>query len=143
MMADRRIRNAMAEMESMRQKMRSEQNRGRDLYDISAGPSMCSTMIKVNNAGEATATFMFSCKFAQQPSVNFGYQMQSAPPSGRTPIFSASVKDWITIKKLPNGLLYAGAVLLIISEAADGVSFYVNATASGIAFRGPVEYPYV
>lgn len=129
----------MRDIERLRRDIQSYDSRGRSLQ--AAGPKevVSTAIIKVNNAGEAIAPFQFACRYAQMPNLSFGFQMHSAPPAGRIPVFSASVYEWITEDRLPNSRLYAGARLLIVSEAASSVAFAVHATATGIAFTGPLE----
>lgn len=112
--------------------------RGNDLADARAKLTVSTCYVKINNAGEAEVDFEFACKYAQLPTINFGYQLQSSTFPGRVPIFSASVKDWLTIDRPPNSRLYTGATLSIVSESVDGLSFSVVATATGIAFSGPM-----
>ena len=122
-------------------KMRSDDNRKRDLSTVVADITHYTCRIPVNNAGEARPVVMFpeNCKFGQLPSVSFGFELHSADHRGRMPVFAASVDEWITVDRLPNSTLYVGARFLISSEAVQDISFVCTATISGIAYGGPVD----
>ena len=129
----------MNKIDQFRRRGMSYESRGLDLNSMSAGYTESTCHIKVNNTGETVAPFYFSCKYAQLPTINFGFQAQSDPIPGRTPLFNCMVVDWFVERALPNSELYTGAQIMIISENREGVSFVVNATASGIAFSGPTN----
>ena len=125
-------------MQLQKRMLNSHMQRGADLASARAGVTVSTCYVKVNNAGEAEVDFEFACRYAQLPTITFGYQLQSSTFPGRVPVFSASVKDWLTIDRPPNSRLYTGARLSIVSESVDGLSFAVVATATGIAFSGPM-----
>lgn len=115
------------------------QQRGNDLRDTAAKVTISTCRVKVNDSGELIMPFEFACLYSQIPTITFGYQLQSTVYSGRVPIFSAAVKEYKTIERPPFSRLYSGASLSIVSESVDGLSFVVVATATGIAFSGPMS----
>ena len=127
--------------EFLLRKMRSEDNRKRDLSTVTADITHYTCRIPVNNAGEARPVIMFpeNCKFGQLPSVSFGFELHSTDHRGRMPVFAASVDEWITVDRLPNSRLYVGVRFLMSSEAVQDSSFVCTATISGIAYGGPVD----
>lgn len=129
----------MRSIEEFRRLNRSLEIRRNDLQSTAADVTVCTTRIKINNAGEAYADFMFPCRYAQLPSINFGFELQSTPATGKMPVFAGSVDEWYASERLPSSRLYKGARLLISSESTETISFIVVATATGIAFSGPME----
>ncbi len=129
----------MRSIEEFRRLNRSYDIRRNDMRSTAADVTVCTCRVKVNNAGEARADFMFPCRYAQLPSINFGFELQSTPETGKMPVFAGSVDEWYAIEKLPSSRLYTGARLLISSESTETISFIVIATATGIAFSGPME----
>lgn len=130
--------NFKSQMEIGKRNARSRETRQHDLANAAAGVVVSTCRIKVNNAGEARAPFIFACKYSQIPTITFGYEMHSDPIAGRVPVFSASVIDFATYDK-SSSRLYIGANLLIVSESTSDISFVVIATATGVAFSGPLE----
>jgi len=123
----------------LRSKISTYENRRMDLAASAAGVTISSCRVKINNPGEAIVPFIFSCKYSSVPTITFGYEQQSTPYDGRMPIFSASVKQFVTIQRPPHSQLYTGAELVIVSDMVPNSSFVVVATATGIAFSGPTE----
>lgn len=135
------MNNTIGKIELARRQNNSIYQRSRDLDAARAKVTVSTCYVKINNAGEIDIDFEFACKYAQLPTINFGYQLQSSTFPGRVPIFSASVKDYLTIERPPHSRLYTGATLSVVSESVDGLSFIVVATATGVAFSGPMgEY---
>jgi hypothetical protein len=128
--------------EQLLRRMRTENIRRTDLAQTAADVTVCSVRIKINNAGEARADFMFPCRYSQLPTINFGFEVQSTVTSGRMPVFAGSVDKWYSEGPIDGSQLYTGAKLLISSESSENISFVCVATASGIAFSGPTRGNY-
>jgi hypothetical protein len=123
----------------LRRRMNSQNQRAADISSSAADITISSCRIQVNNPGEAIVPISFSCKYTHPPTLNFGFEYHSTPAAGRSPLISASVKEFLTIDRPPNSRLYTGAEIIIVAESSPGVSFVVVATASGMAFSGPTE----
>lgn len=123
----------------LRRSVLVDKMRGSDLRASAAGIVVSSLRAPINNAGEADVDFIFSCNYSQLPTINFGYELQSPVKSGYMPNFSASVEEWFTVERLPSSRLYTGAKIQVTSETASDISFILVATATGVAFSGPIE----
>jgi len=129
----------MNSIEAFRRNNQSIQSRQAGLESVAAGMTVSTCRIKINNTGETPVEFLFACSYSQLPSITFGFEIQSRPRYGNIPLISGKVDEWIATDILPNSRLYTGANLIISSEAVDGVSFIATATATGIAFSGPLK----
>ena len=130
----------MQSLNSLRNSMRSHNQRSTDLQSVAAQPTTSEFRLMVNSPGETYADFEFSTPFAQAPTITCGYEVMGGQiTEGRAPMISAQVVEWMSRPRLPYSALYTGAKLVIVSEAPRGTGFIVHVTATGVAFSGPMD----
>lgn len=129
----------MNNLTNLRNSMRSHGQRATDLASVAAQPTTAEFRLLVNSPGESYVDFQFSTPFAQAPTINCSFEVfNSQVLEGRAPTATAAVVEWITRPRYPFSALYTGAKLVIVSDAPRGTGFIVHATATGVAFAGPL-----
>ena len=137
---------------SLRNSLRSEETRRRDLQSVAPSVAMVPGRVAINGSGEAYVEVAFSIRFTSLPYFTFGFERQetssvepvagsipsnSTPPKGQLPTGSAHVSEWKTIERLPFGLYYVGAKIAVVTEGLTVSKLILNYTFTGTALSNP------
>lgn len=124
---------------SMRNMLRNEETRRRDLSQVAADYAIIPGRVMINAAGEAYTDVDFGVRFTTLPYFTYGFEMKEGEVyvPGQMPTGSAHVSAWKTIEKLPVSVYYSGATIRVVTTGQFYQKMILNFQFAGTTITNP------